>query len=219
MNNAIYTRHLDIIPDAARQGKSITIIGAGAIGSWTALSLAKMGFTDITVVDYDTVDIVNVGNQLYGEAHVGKPKVEALAHIINVLSGVKIKTVQSKMSDAPMCSICIVAVDNMKTRKDIYDSWCKNKMFDLGIDPRMGAENLLMYRYTKDKAFGYEHTLYTDEEALRDSCTAKATVYTASLIAGLICKAVKDHAVGADGQMTSVMWNVKENASVINKEM
>ena len=118
----------------------------------------------------------------------------------------------------PMCDVCIVAVDNMKTRSELFTAWSGNKFFTLGIDPRMGAETLLLYRYTTDKTFGYENTLYSDDDALRESCTAKATVYTAGLISGLVCKMVKDYALNSQDCMNSVQWDVNKNMCVINKE-
>ena len=41
----------------------VTIIGAGATGSWLALMLAKLGIQDITVYDFDVVEEHNVPNQ------------------------------------------------------------------------------------------------------------------------------------------------------------
>ena len=48
-------RQLDILPPE-QTITPITIIGAGAIGSFVALSLAKMGFDDITVYDFDKIE-------------------------------------------------------------------------------------------------------------------------------------------------------------------
>ena len=70
LKNQNLTRQLDLIPIAVL-GTRITIIGAGAVGGWTSLALAKMGFSNITVFDYDVVEVENLNCQLYGPKHLG----------------------------------------------------------------------------------------------------------------------------------------------------
>jgi len=73
----IYHRQLDIIhPD--KLAFPITIIGAGASGSYSTLGLAKMGCTDLNIYDPDTVEAHNQPNQLYGAEYLGQPKAVAL---------------------------------------------------------------------------------------------------------------------------------------------
>lgn len=43
----------------------IQIIGAGATGSWVALSLAKMGIENMTIYDFDEVGMHNLPNQCF----------------------------------------------------------------------------------------------------------------------------------------------------------
>ena len=44
----------------------IAILGCGAIGSFTAMSLAKMGFLNFEIYDFDTVEEHNLPNQFFG---------------------------------------------------------------------------------------------------------------------------------------------------------
>ena len=52
---------------------------------------------------------------------------------------------------------------------------------------------------------GYPTTLFTEAEAFRGACTAKATIYTASIAAGLMVHQFTRHlrgmAVDGDGQV------------------
>jgi molybdopterin/thiamine biosynthesis adenylyltransferase len=214
------TRHQDIIPYQLVKNEPIHIIGAGAIGSWTALSLVKMGFENISVYDFDDVSEVNIGNQIYGPIHVGKSKAEALTHIVKALTGVGISAFSTKITEnnAVFSGIVIVAVDNMATRKLVYDTYKKLPTAKCIIDPRMGAENILLYRYSKDNWNNYSATLYSDDSIEHVPCTAKATVYTAGLIAGLVCKAVKDVVTGQNKKLSTVMWNVKDNEAMMWNE-
>ena len=85
-----FDRQLDIVlPE--KLCFPITVIGAGAIGSAVVVTLAKMGCSDITVWDMDTLEDVNVPNQICKLSMVGKPKTEALAELVSELAGSQIK--------------------------------------------------------------------------------------------------------------------------------
>src|SRR6185436_18048803 len=78
-----YARQL-ALPEigAAGQAKlrasSVLIVGAGGLGSPSALYLAAAGVGRIGLVDFDRVDITNLHRQiLYGTSDVGRPKLEA----------------------------------------------------------------------------------------------------------------------------------------------
>ena len=58
----------------------VIIFGVGGVGSWTAETLARTGFADITIVDADTVAPTNINRQLPALATtIGRPKVDVLA--------------------------------------------------------------------------------------------------------------------------------------------
>jgi molybdopterin/thiamine biosynthesis adenylyltransferase len=61
---------------------SVTVCGAGALGSLLADNLVRQGVRQLAVIDDDRVEEHNVGTQLYGRADVGGLKVELLrAHL------------------------------------------------------------------------------------------------------------------------------------------
>ena len=102
----------------------------------------------------------------------------------------------------------------MAARKGIWDAHVKKAMAtQYIIDPRMGAETALLYvmspMNSKDIE-SYEKTLYTDDNAVQERCTAKSTIYTANLLAGLVCKAVKD--IVTDNPFTrTTQWDIGKN--------
>ena len=214
LTNEHLTRQMDIIP-VETLGEQITIIGCGAIGSFTALSLAKMGFENIKVFDDDKIEIENMNCQFYRHSDIGKPKAEALKSLVKDFTGVEIEAVTEKYVGGTFPGIVISAVDNMKARKLIWDN---HK--DLGvatkfvIDPRMGAEVALLYTMNpmdEEDVADYETTLYTDDAAVQERCTAKATMYTALMLSGLVAKAVKD-IVTKNPYPRTTTWAIKENA-------
>jgi molybdopterin/thiamine biosynthesis adenylyltransferase len=188
------TRQLDIIPlDVLDQ--QVTIIGAGAIGSWVALALAKMGISNITVYDDDEISIENMNCQFYPMTSIGQKKVTALAAMVELFTGVEIDARVARYEGGPLQGIVISAVDSMAVRRKIWEEQKNAPFVSYVIDPRMGAETALMYVMNpnnKKDVESYEKTLYTDEGAEQERCTAKATIYTANLLSGLVCKAVKD---------------------------
>lgn len=188
------TRQLDLLPLECLD-KSITVIGAGAVGGWAVLSLAKMGFQNITVYDFDTVDTVNMSSQLYRFKDIGKPKVIALQEIVEEFTQIKIVAINDKYTTKILTShIVISAVDSMAMRKQIWDANKEVGFIKKFIDPRMGAETALLYVMNpndKKDIESYEKTLYTDENAVAERCTAKATIYCAGVLSGLVCCEIK----------------------------
>lgn len=209
-NNAHLVRQSDLIPMECLD-KSITIIGAGAIGGWTALSLAKMGFANLTVIDFDTVDVVNLSSQLFRYKDIGKSKVLALADIINDFTGITINAVNDKYTGAILNSdIVICAVDSMAVRKEIWDANKNVGFIKTLIDPRMGAETALLYVMSPNNAKdieSYEKTLYTDANAVSEPCTRKSTQYCALALSGLVCAQVKS-IVNSHDYSRITQWNI-----------
>lgn len=222
LTNQHLTRQLDILP-VSTLGETIHIIGAGAIGSLTALSLAKMGFSNIFVFDDDKVEIENMNCQFYRFSDIGKQKVHALAELIKDFTGVAIEPIAKRYNgEGPLPGIVISAVDSMKARKTVWDAHVgvapSTKVI---IDPRMAVETALMFvmnPMSEKDAKAYEASLYTDENAVQERCTAKATMYTAQLLSGLVAKAVKD-VVTKSSYPRVVTWSIKEDQMLAHRSV
>lgn len=191
-------RQLDIIP-VETLGQQVTILGCGAIGSFLGLQLAKMGLSRITVYDHDDVSIENMSNQFFRFKDIGSNKAWALSQLVHDFTGTALQVHQVKYEPkhAPtLQGIVVVAVDSMAARTMIYDS-IKANGFQVKyiIDPRMGAEFYTQYTINpfdgKDQAT-YVKVLQSDDDSVAERCTAKSTVYTASLAAGMVTKTIKN---------------------------
>lgn len=213
INQNFLTRQSDIIPSNVLHRK-ITVIGAGAIGSFTVLSLAKMGFHNITVYDFDEVDDVNMSCQFYRYTDIGKPKVEALRDLVKDFTGAEIDIVNKAYEGGKFNGIVISAVDSMAVRKLIWDNHKNNVGTTYVVDPRMASEYAMLYTMSpnSDKDINsYEKTLFDDSEGLTERCTARSTMYTVNMIAGQTAKAVKDIVTGFESVPRIVDWNIKTN--------
>ena len=195
----IYHRQLSIVPMDRLEKAKATLIGCGAVGSFTAFVLAKMGICNIAVYDHDRVEIHNIPNQLFSIQDCGLFKAEALRDMVLNFHGVEVDAFPVKFSDQPLSGIVIVAVDSMDVRLAIWDQVKYRPMIDLFIDSRMGAEVgrvLTIHPTDPDDIAIYENTLHTSQDALPARCTERSIVYTVLGISGAICGKIKKFIAG-----------------------
>lgn len=205
------TRHSDMIADVALDIQ-INIIGAGSIGSYTALALAKLGFNNITVADDGIIEEENIAPQFYRPRDIGKFKVNCLKRYIKEQTGVEIIAIPARIDEQNSSllkqdnSVLILAVDSMSARKAISQS-VESICF---IDARMAIEFLTIISvsfqgYTDSVA--YLNTCFSDSEAVQEACTNKAISYTSLIAGGLIAKRVLDMLKG-DHQFTTINFDI-----------
>ena len=182
-----HLRQLDIL-DPAKLEVPIHIIGCGSVGSWTALTLAKMGATQLTLWDFDVVEEHNIPNQAYRPADVGRPKVKALGEIIEAMTGNAARISNRRFDGLVDRGIVIVALDSMDARIDLWRA-LRDQPIDWLIDSRMGAEVARILTVNVTSLAGqrdYGRTLYRSTEALQEPCTARSTAYCATGLASFI---------------------------------
>ena len=75
----------------------LTLCGAGAVGSNLTHHLARQGFRQLTVIDFDRVESHNIGTQTYAEADVGAFKVEALQAEIFRIDGLELAAIRQRL--------------------------------------------------------------------------------------------------------------------------
>ncbi len=215
LTNEHLTRQMDLIPSEVLD-IPITVIGAGAIGSFTTLQLVKMGFTNLEVWDHDVVSVENMSCQFYRFKDIGNAKVDALRSLVKEFTNEDITVIADRFNlRADHKGIILCAVDSMEVRRATFEA-IQARAFQVThfIDPRMGAESALLYCMNpfepKDHK-AYNVTLYSDTDAVQERCTAKATIYTANLLSGLVAKTVKNIACGQAYPRVST-WNIADNA-------
>ncbi len=182
-----FERQADLVPCDRLEETTATIIGVGAVGRQAAVQLAAIGVPRLQLVDFDQVDLTNVTTQGFAAAEVGRPKVEAVAAAIRQLDLAVIAEIiedryrpRIKVGDAVFC-----CVDSVGARSAIWRSagarcrfWTDGRMLGevirvLAVAGQVGRDH-------------YPTTLFAQSEAQPGRCTARSTIYAASVAAGLM---------------------------------
>jgi len=182
-----FVRQQDLVPQDRLATMQVTVIGVGAIGRQAALQLAAIGVPRIQLVDFDMVDLSNITTQGYLAADVGQAKVEATKLAIELLDPtIQVECVQDRYrSRVAIGEAVICAVDSIDARTAIWRSaqtkcrfWC---------DGRMLGEVIRVLAVAEEQGRDYyPTTLFAQSEAQSGSCTARSTIYAASIAAGIM---------------------------------
>jgi hypothetical protein len=190
-------RQRELIPPQQLATVHAVVVGVGAIGRQVALQLAGTGISRMTLIDPDHVAVENLAPQGYWPQDLDQPKVQATARIcccihpeINLTchperfrrSSVKLLETGG---ERPWRLALFCCVDSIATRKLVWEAILHHAQFF--ADGRMSAEVLRVLASGRpaDDAY-YATTLFSPEQAYVGSCTAKSTLYAASVVGGMM---------------------------------
>jgi len=180
-------RQRELVPAERLAEIRATVVGVGAIGRQVALQLAALGVPQVQIVDFDRVDITNVTTQGYLANDVGQLKVEATMAAINRIDPtIVVETVADRFR--PLLkhgSAMFCCVDSIAARAAIWRS--AHSSYRFWIDGRMLGEviRVLAVADAEHRAY-YPTSLFAAAEAQSGSCTARSTIFAASIAAGLM---------------------------------
>ena len=130
-----YSRHL-LVPEVGIEGQQklldakVLLIGAGGLGSPSALYLAAAGVGTLGIVDDDVVDLTNLQRQvIHNSERIGEPKVESARETIAALNpDVEVKPYQTRLSADNVLElirdydVIVDGADNFPTRYLLNDA-------------------------------------------------------------------------------------------------
>jgi hypothetical protein len=182
-----FVRQAELVPVERLAQLQVTVIGVGAIGRQAALQLAAIGVRRLQLVDFDVVDRSNITTQGYGSGDFGVAKVQATKLAIGRLDpSVEVEAIEDRYrprlvtGDAVFC-----CVDSIAVRAVIWRS--VRARCEFWVDGRMLGETIRVLAVADE--VGREHyplTLFSPADAEPGRCTARSTIYTASIAAGLM---------------------------------
>lgn len=186
-------RQRGLIPAEKLDRVHALVIGVGAIGRQVALQLASIGVKHLTLYDHDHVAMENLAVQGYWPEDLGRPKVEATARICQqILPGIEISPIAERyrrharrLSHPDRNQVVFICVDSIATRKLLWESL--HGQVSLFLDGRMNAEIIrVLASAERTNPSLYAATLFPEQEAQAGPCTARSTIYSASIAAGLM---------------------------------
>lgn len=190
-----FQRQTGIIDIENFRDNKVAIIGCGAVGSFTAISLVKMGLTKFKIYDFDSIEIHNLPNQFFSWRDLGKRKVDVTDRYMKHFN----KSIEVKKSgrfdenSVLDVQIVISCVDKMSVRKEIFDACRINKNVQLFIDTRMAGLQGQVYTVdmeNKKEKENYLKTLFGDDQAVQQRCTERSILFTVLGVASLVCNQV-----------------------------
>jgi molybdopterin/thiamine biosynthesis adenylyltransferase len=130
-----YSRHL-LIPEVGIDGQQklldakVLLLGAGGLGSPSALYLAAAGVGTLGIVDDDEVDLTNLQRQvIHNSERVGEPKVESAQKTIAALNpDVEVKPYKTRLNSDNVLElirdydVIVDGADNFPTRYLLNDA-------------------------------------------------------------------------------------------------
>jgi molybdopterin-synthase adenylyltransferase len=186
-------RQRGLVPPERLAQCDAVVIGVGAIGRQVAIQLAALGISRLTLFDDDRVHFENLAVQGYWPEDLQRSKVKATAELCRrihpaiQLNGIperfKRSTPRSFTSAGDRIIFC--CVDSIVTRRQIWESVRTSASFF--VDGRMNAEVMRVIAVEEPAVDTYyPGTLFSANEAFAGPCTARSTIYTASIAAGLM---------------------------------
>ena len=136
-----YSRHF-LLPEVGVEGQQklldakVLLLGAGGLGSPTALYLAAAGVGTLGIVDDDVVDVSNLQRQvIHATSRVGVPKVDSAEQAINDLNpDVVVRKYETRLDASNIVDIIkdydivVDGVDNFPTRYLLNDASVRLKI-------------------------------------------------------------------------------------------
>jgi molybdopterin/thiamine biosynthesis adenylyltransferase len=200
------TRHLNqsgLLSQETMDNWAVGIIGTGAIGSFVAMALTKMGIKNMVTWDPDTIEEHNIANQVFPVESVGKRKAVATRDMVKQFSGESIISLATVASGDKAYNylvnsfpskkyLFILCVDSLDVRKKLADELAKTWGL-LVIDARMGAKTyrvLAMDTTDSNSVTDYFRTLVPDADAVQEPCGQKSIIYTVLGVAAEVCSFV-----------------------------
>lgn len=106
------------------RNKNVIVFGVGGVGSFAAEAIARSGVGNMTIVDFDDVDITNINRQLPAlHSTVGKYKVEVMKErILDINPHINIKAVKSIYNSETSESILVEDYDYVVDAIDMVSS-------------------------------------------------------------------------------------------------
>lgn len=118
----------------------VGLAGAGGLGSNCALNLVRVGFENLTIVDFDRVEAANLDRQFYFMDQVGMDKVEALkTNLCRINPSLNLNIIKKRIEKDNVkdifadCDIVAECLDTAAYKKMLLEELLSMKKFVVAV--------------------------------------------------------------------------------------
>lgn len=213
MSEPLFLRQQRLVNQKRLKELTLTIVGCGSVGSFTALTVSKLGVKNLVLFDKDNVEPHNITNQFFCMKHLRKNKAQVTKELCEQFTPQKqdirvFPFIFDKKTEV-YTEVIIASTDSIESRKIIFENSLKSKFCKLYIDVRMLANDLNVFCIPFISTMSKEHQDKNDklveqfrEDYIKDvtnqkaPCTARTIIYNvlmcASLLTNMISKYVNN---------------------------
>ena len=162
--------------NATRFGDAIHIIGCGSVGSSIAEMLARVGFRNFVLYDFDEVEPHNIANQMFADVQIGQRKTEALRDLLVSINPDIAQTIrlEGKWEQGALISgFVFLCLDNIDIRRCFVEDNQFNASIKCVFDCRTGLTKASTYAAKWNEHKQVQNLLksmqFTHEEAMEDT--------------------------------------------------
>lgn len=182
----------------------ITVCGAGALGGNLTETLARMGFTQIKLIDKDRVEMRNLSTQPYSRAEVGAPKARALANMLYRAVQARVEPVVEELSEKNAARL-------LKGSVLVIDAF-DNRAARAAISQEVQAQHIacLHIGFSNDGLYGsgiWEPDYQVPQEVPGDPCDYPLTRPLALILSSLAAHAVPNFLQTGQATNFELTWN------------
>lgn len=216
-----YARHLGIF-NPHHHKLSATVIGCGAIGSFVAMGLVKMGVKEQTLYDMDTVESENLPVQMHLRECMGENKAIATKALLERACPEDVDVVTKGEWHAlehQKADIVVSAVDSLPVRKAIWEAVKYDSAVKLLVDARIGGQAMKLYAVSPsdpadikmyDKSFPAG-----DMQGSELPCTERGVIDVSLLASALLIRSIRRWVVGGKKESYRVVDLAGEFPNII----
>lgn len=194
-------RHASLATIVARR---ITICGAGALGGNLTEALARMGFTQLKLIDKDRVEMRNLSTQPYSRAEIGAPKARSLANTLY-------RAVQAKV-EPQVVELSTKNAQTLLQKSDLVIDAFDNRAGRAAISETVRALHIpcLHIGFSADGLYGngqWEPHYQVPQEVPGDPCDYPLTRPFALMITSLAARMITDFFRTGQGNNFELTWH------------
>ncbi|WP_243665750.1 HesA/MoeB/ThiF family protein [Vulcanisaeta sp. JCM 16159] len=129
-----YSRQVAVIGREGQERLSrahVAVVGLGGLGTLVSMYLVGAGVGELTIIDYDTINITDLHRQLlYREEDIGKPKVEvAVKRLRDINSAVRVRPVNEALTSENAEEV----IKDVDVVVDALDNWLGRQVLNEAI--------------------------------------------------------------------------------------